>query len=408
MALRVLVLAGLLGLIAVPPAAAVVPTGNLIQNPGAESDVGSTDASCGGDLDVSGWAPETGTFSAIQYGTGDFPSTAESAEIGGGSNLFTGGCPSTNVSTGEQTAGVTEAAPEIDAGQVTATLSGYLGGFSGQDDQATVEVFFLGPEGGDLGSAGADLAIGPVTAADRANLTDMLLRSANSGVPVGTRSILTRLTLTRFSGSSNDGYADNLSLTLGGAVPVPVLGRTVNVEEVRGTVLVRLRGGRFVPLSDAQQIPTGSLVDTRRGTVRLTSARDRGGNTQSGNFTGGIFQVAQSGRRADKGLTELRLKGSSFASCANRPAGGGRAKAAGLSRRTIRRLRSNASGRFRTRGRNSSATVRGTVWETIDRCDGTLTRVRRGRVAVRDFKRRKTVLVRAGKSYLARARGGAR
>jgi hypothetical protein len=49
---------------------------------------------------------------------------------------------------------VTEAAPEIDAGQVGATLAGYLGGFSSQDDQAKVEVFFLGAGGGDLGSPG--------------------------------------------------------------------------------------------------------------------------------------------------------------------------------------------------------------------------------------------------------------
>jgi hypothetical protein len=48
--------------------------------------------------------------------------------------------------------------------------------------------------------------------------------------------------------------------------------------------------------------------------------------------------------------------------------------------------------------------VRGTRWETIDRCDGTLTKVTRGRVAVRDFRRKKTVIVRAGKSYLAKAR----
>lgn len=40
---------------------------------------------------------------------------------------------------------------------------------------------------------------------------------------------------------------------------------------------------------------------------------------------------------------------------------------------------------------------------TADRCDGTLTKVTRGRVAVRDFRRKKTVLLRAGKSYLARA-----
>jgi hypothetical protein len=63
----------------------------------------------------------------------------------------------------------------------------------------------------------------------------------------------------------------------------------------------------------------------------------------------------------------------------------------GLSRRTIRRLRANARGRFRTRGRHSAATVRDTVWSTIDRCDGTLTKVTRGRVAVRDFRRKRTI-----------------
>jgi ferric-dicitrate binding protein FerR (iron transport regulator) len=51
----------------------------------------------------------------------------------------------------------------------------------------------------------------------------------------------------------------------------------------------------------------------------------------------------------------------------------------------------------------SSATVRGTIWLTQDPCDGTLTTVKRGRVNVRDFKRRRTVSVKAGHSYLARA-----
>ena len=68
-------------------------------------------------------------------------------------------------------------------------------------------------------------------------------------------------------------------------------------------------------------------------------------------------------------------------------------------------MRSNASGRFRTRGRYSAATVRGTIWETIDRCDGTLTKVRRGVVVVRDNRKRRNITVRAGKSYLARAPG---
>ena len=47
--------------------------------------------------------------------------------------------------------------------------------------------------------------------------------------------------------------------------------------------------------------------------------------------------------------------------------------------------------------------MRGTRWLTVDRCDGTLTRVTHGAVSVRDFLRHRTVLVRAGHSYLARA-----
>ena len=73
------------------------------------------------------------------------------------------------------------------------------------------------------------------------------------------------------------------------------------------------------------------------------------------------------------------------------------------SRRAIRRLRASAKGRFRTRGRYSAATVRGTTWSVTDRCDGTLTKVTKGKVAVRDFRRKKTIIVKAGKSYLARA-----
>jgi CSLREA domain-containing protein len=186
--------------------------------------------------------------------------------------------------------------------------------------------------------------------------------------------------------------------------PTPELGRVVVARAVSGRVTIATRlGGPFIPLEEASEIPVGAFVNARRGTVRVTSAVNSAGATQSGNFSRGLFQVLQSRRASARGLTELVLKGSSFRSC--RARGGGRsASAAQLSRRTVRRLRANARGRFRTRGRNSSATVRGTVWETIDRCDGTLTNVRRGRVAVRDFRRKRTVLVRAGKSYLARAR----
>lgn len=152
------------------------------------------------------------------------------------------------------------------------------------------------------------------------------------------------------------------------------------------------------------QLPVGTLFDTRRGTVRLTTARNARGALQSGDFSSGVFQALQSHARRRRGLTELRLKGASFRSCAARRQG--RRSSAGeasRSRRSVRRLRGRARGRFRTSGRYSAATVRGTEWTTADRCDGTLTAVARGRVAVRDFRRRTTILIRAGKSYLARA-----
>jgi hypothetical protein len=71
-------------------------------------------------------------------------------------------------------------------------------------------------------------------------------------------------------------------------------------------------------------------------------------------------------------------------------------------------LRGNGKGRFRTQGRYSSASVRGTRWVTADRCDGTFTYVEQGEVAVYDIPRRRTIILTAGHSYLARPgrRGG--
>jgi hypothetical protein len=201
-------------------------------------------------------------------------------------------------------------------------------------------------------------------------------------------------------------------------LPPPVLGVSVNVHVTRGTVRVSVpaggsgaraaqKGVRFERLTEDRQIPVGSFLDTKKGRVRLTSAVDAAGTLQTGEFFKGVFQVVQKRSGKDRGLTELRLKGSSFKRCKARRRGRGkRASAAArkrLSGRTVRRLQGDANGRFRTRGRHSAATVRGTVWSMADRCDGTLTRVLRGRVAVRDFRRKKTINLRAGKSYLARA-----
>ena len=202
-------------------------------------------------------------------------------------------------------------------------------------------------------------------------------------------------------------------------LPAPVLGRSVNAEPVSGRVLVGVpagagtaaRGGarasqkgiRFVPLEEAKQIPVGSFFNTRRGRVRLQSATTRRARRQAGVFTGGLFQTLQSRRRSGGGVFELRLKGSSFKNCTVKASR--KASASRRSKRRIRRLSGNAKGRFRTRGRYSAATVRGTSWGVTDRCDGTLTRVFSGQVTVRDLRRKRNIRLRKGKRYLARAPG---
>jgi hypothetical protein len=181
-------------------------------------------------------------------------------------------------------------------------------------------------------------------------------------------------------------------------VPVPRVGRAVVVHPVKGTVRVRRPNGHgFQALEQGERIPVGSLVDTRHGSVRLRTALDRDGHTQSGIFSGGLFSIAQ-GRT---GMTDLYLRGGSFARC--RRGLKASASASSRPRGPVRSLWGrDHSGKFRTHGRDSVATVRGTTWLTQDRCDGTLTVVRSGAVSVRERRTHRTLTVRAGGRHLAR------
>jgi hypothetical protein len=151
------------------------------------------------------------------------------------------------------------------------------------------------------------------------------------------------------------------------ARPTPRLGRTVVVKATDGRVTVKPRHRkRFTLKSKAVAIPVGSTVDTTHGKVKLTSARKSSG-TQSGVFSEGAFVVTQ--RKSD-GLTDLTLSGGDFSACKAATAAGAPASAAAKRRR---RLFGRAHGHFRSRGRSSSATVKGTDWVTEDRCNGTVT-----------------------------------
>ena len=179
----------------------------------------------------------------------------------------------------------------------------------------------------------------------------------------------------------------------------PVLEASVAIAPANGSVLVRVPGATHAAaLSSDASIPVGSIVDTRAGSVKLRAALP-GGATQTGTFHGGLFEVRQPA--GGRGMTELVLRGAP-ATC---PAGGVRAAAVARERPPRVLWGHDGHGKFRTRASNSVITVRGTTWYVADRCDGTLTRVKSGSVSVRDLHRQRTVIVRAGHSYLARRLG---
>ena len=138
-------------------------------------------------------------------------------------------------------------------------------------------------------------------------------------------------------------------------------------------------------------IPLGSTVDTLAGVVELTSVPKAGGTPQAARFYEGVFKVTQVGS-----VTNLALDRAAGLVPRRRAQRRGDEEEASATCGATARARSARSGKY------SSATVRGTKWLVQDSCAGTLTRVVRGSVTVRDKVKRKTVVVRAGKSYLAK------
>jgi hypothetical protein len=180
----------------------------------------------------------------------------------------------------------------------------------------------------------------------------------------------------------------------------PVLGKAVNAQPVSGKVFV-LVGKKLVPLTEGDQLRSGTVVDTLHGSLQLTTASSQKHKRQTGVFSGAIFKITQ----AHSGLTTLSLKDNafsgapSFASCSSKGA-----HAAAVNKRTLQLLHGSAHGKFRTTGRYAAATVRGTKWTIADRCDGTLTHDLTDSVAVTDFVAHKTIVLHPGQSYLAQPR----
>jgi hypothetical protein len=209
--------------------------------------------------------------------------------------------------------------------------------------------------------------------------------------------------------------AANASAALGPAVFPPVLGRSVDIDPAGGTVYVKgpsgqasdrlARGNGFIQLTSSENLATGDQIDARTGTVSLTvAAPDTGGVKPVGTFGRGLFSVAQSSLGATQGLTTLKLLEGAFRGAPSYATCPRVKKQAAVSHRVLQTLHAADHGSFQTRGRYSTGIGNTAAWDTIDRCDGTLTVVYRGNVLVTDSTTGKTILVHTGRRYLAQPR----
>ncbi len=164
---------------------------------------------------VNGWTALdefTPLFISVEYGDNwvkpDEPGPAER-----GAMMFAGES-GYGYSGGYQMLDLSANTAEIAAGNVTFSLTGWLGGWTTQNDNAMLRISFLDADDNELGIA----QLGPMLPADRNNTTGLFYASATGYLPTATAQVMVLLDMERFSGGDNDGYADNLSFVL---TPVP-------------------------------------------------------------------------------------------------------------------------------------------------------------------------------------------
>ncbi len=199
---------------------------NLIVNGDAEA--GPADPSGTSPVVIPGWA-KNGSVDVLTYTSaiGINPAAGDLAPLNRGNNYFSGG-PGSADTTSEimQTIDLSAGAATIDGGNVTCSLSGYLGGttpLGSTTNESTVSISFRDASGQQLLSSQIDpFAIG--------YKTGVLFQRTVAQVPPGTRSVA--VTARFFGGDGpSHAFADNLSLILSApAAPVSVLDRNLVVN----------------------------------------------------------------------------------------------------------------------------------------------------------------------------------
>lgn len=204
-------------LVAVPACAlaAAAPGGiilgeNLLNNHDAEALPGGS----GQVVPMPGWSVTSGLFTVAAYGAAaTLLDAADPGPANRGNNYFSGGGSALSVA--EQRYNLFPLAGAIDSGQLSFTLSGWLGAIAGENDGASLSVTFLDAALVDIDS----FAIGTITRGELPAGGLTMFDTMNL-IPLGAREAVVELTFTSSGVGSafNDGAADELSFVI---VPSP-------------------------------------------------------------------------------------------------------------------------------------------------------------------------------------------
>ncbi|CAF0956427.1 unnamed protein product [Adineta steineri] len=186
---------------------AIIPTLNWVVNGDAETGPCETGE---GDTPPTSWE-YNGTITQIYYNTSASKQMSTDPGPSDRRNCFFYGQDSAMTSMW-QTIHMTDLIDPslIDNQIVWFNLSAWIGGCTTEDDNAEILMIFI--DEFNLEMNNNNIELGPVLAADRDYITQLLFRQVTGLVPIGARSCKVIVTITRLVGTHADGDIDNIAL----------------------------------------------------------------------------------------------------------------------------------------------------------------------------------------------------
>jgi uncharacterized protein (TIGR03437 family) len=227
---------------------------NQLVNGNAETDPGNTDG-----YPVPGWNADT-NFVQWQYGDYKMPAKTDPGPSDRGKYFFS--CPSSHTQCrAYQNIDFTSAAKQVDAGVVTYTLSGWLGGDTNYPDNADLTVQFYDAAAKALGGV---VRVGPVTQANRNGQRGLVYSESGGTLPTGARSAQVNLYFHKLGPVTDnlDAFADNILFQLDSMQILTVVN---GASSVTGAVAP----GEFVAIYGTSLGPSAGLGGTAKGLANV-------------------------------------------------------------------------------------------------------------------------------------------